>query len=89
VFELLCQFKEANSDIDSATSQKLLQHILELLPQAKQIGLALSVSTDFLKQKEGIQHVERAISRKDVDLPFALDTIQWRVAWWDLVHVDG
>jgi tetratricopeptide (TPR) repeat protein len=83
VFELLGQIKEANSRMDSATSQKLWQRVLELLPRSAQanvqVGLALSVSTDFAKQKEGIQLLERAISPEDVDSPFALDTIQGRV----------
>jgi hypothetical protein len=59
VFELLGQMKEENSHMDSATSQKLWQHVLELLPRSAQanvqVGLALTISTDFSKQKEGIQ----------------------------------
>jgi RNase adaptor protein for sRNA GlmZ degradation len=57
VFELLRQIKEANSDIGSAASQKLLEHILELFLQANEsVAQALSVSTDSFKPKEGIQH---------------------------------
>jgi hypothetical protein len=44
-----------------------------------QVGLALSVSKDFAKQREGIQLLEKAISPEEVDSPFGHDTIQGRV----------
>lgn len=83
VFDLLRRIDEANANRDSATSQKLWERVLELRPRSAQanvqVGLALSASSDFAKQKAGILLIERAISPEDVDSPFALDSIQGRV----------